>query len=440
MTLFILLAAVLTMAVLGLLIWAGRDIWRSAPASAAPGQTERNILNAELELLRVQRRELEQDEQSHRVDIPHRELALLDLSRRADMLLRRRQQLEKDEAPSVSFSKPAKPAVWPLLIAGLAVPLLAAGLYFKLGTPAALDPVRVHPSKDIVEVDGRQVNIKELLVRLEQKLNEQPDQAEGWMLLGSTKYKLGDFAGAGNAFRKASALAEQRPELKDAAPDILADLADAIVMQQGGRFDGEPQVLVERILKLNPVHQKGLALAAGAAMRANEPGLAMTYWQRLRDTLPAGSSARAEIEAVIADLSGGLNQDKDKKPELASVKVEGKVNLSSAFQDRVRDGDTLFVYARRLAGANASAPRMPLAVARFTIQSAGQFPQTFELTEAMAMAPGSSLADAGEAEITARISRSGNAIPASGDLVSAPVVVKPASKPKIELRIDRTVP
>ncbi len=446
MTLFILLAAALTIAVLGLFYWAGRNTWETTPELVVPGQTERNILNAELELLRVQRRELEQDEQSHRVDGPHREQAIVELSRRVDSLLQRKQQLEQGGAIEASHN-PGRSSKWLIWTPALAIPLLAAGLYLKLGTPAALNPAQVRPPADMVEIDGRKVSIKELVERLEQRLNEQPDQAEGWILLGGTKYKLGDFAGAAKAYRKASVLAEQNPELKSVAPDILADLADAIVMQQGGRFDGEPQVLVEQILKLNPVHQKGLALAAGAAMRANDPGKAIPYWKRLRDTLPADSPARGEVEAVIAELSGGSIQDQDKKsdkvnevPVKTAARVEGKVTLSSALKDQIHSGDTLFVYARRLAGANGNAPRMPLAVARFTIQSVSQFPQTFELTEAMAMAPGSSLSDAEQAEITARVSRSGNAIPASGDLVSKPVVVKPASNPKIELLIDHTVP
>src|SRR5207249_3717540 len=127
--------------------------------------------------------------------------------------------------------------------------------------------------------------------------------------------------------------------------------------------------------------------------------------------------------------------------------IAGSVEISPELRARIRPGDTLFVFARRPAAAAASAgSRMPLAVARFPVgEAAGSadWPKRFELSDAMAMAPGAKLSDAGEVEVVARISRTGSAIAASGDATSAPLAVKIAGgapQPDLRLIIDRTMP
>ena len=93
--------------------------------------------------------------------------------------------------------------------------------------------------------------------------------------------------------------------------------------------------------------------------------------------------------------------------------------LAAEMAAKIAPGDTLFVFARAKQGS-----RMPLAILKIPAPSADKFPYAFELTDAMAMAPGMNLSSVAEVVIEARISKSGNAKLQAGDVsgVSAPVV------------------
>jgi cytochrome c-type biogenesis protein CcmH len=118
----------------------------------------------------------------------------------------------------------------------------------------------------------------------------------------------------------------------------------------------------------------------------------------------------------------------------SGVKVTGKVVLASAIAAKLADGGTLFVFARAKEG-----PRMPLAVLRIPAPKVNAFPFAFELTEAMAMAPGMSLSSFPEVVIEARISRSGNAPIQSGDLFGINDSVKPGAS-GITVTIGKVAP
>ena len=104
------------------------------------------------------------------------------------------------------------------------------------------------------------------------------------------------------------------------------------------------------------------------------------------------------------------------------VKISGKVVIAPDIIGKLVAGDTLFVFARAKEG-----PRMPLAVMRVAAPKASGFPLPFELTEAMAMAPGMTLSAFTEVVIEARISKSCNAQLQAGDLSGISQVVKPGA-------------
>ncbi len=78
-------------------------------------------------------------------------------------------------------------------------------------------------------------------------------------------------------------------------------------------------------------------------------------------------------------------------------------------------------------------PPMPLAVARL---KASALPTTVMLTDGMGMTPSLRLSGAGQVTITARISHSGQALPAAGDLEGSSGPVPVASAKTVEVVID----
>ena len=105
--------------------------------------------------------------------------------------------------------------------------------------------------------------------------------------------------------------------------------------------------------------------------------------------------------------------------------------VAPALAARVAPSDTLFVFARAAEG-----PRMPLAILK---RSAAELPLSFTLDDSMAMSPELKLSGFANVVISARISKSGDAMPQSGDLEgqSAPLAGRSSG---IELSIDRVRP
>jgi cytochrome c-type biogenesis protein CcmH len=111
--------------------------------------------------------------------------------------------------------------------------------------------------------------------------------------------------------------------------------------------------------------------------------------------------------------------------------VSGRVEIAPELAGRVTAGDTLFVYARAPQG-----PRMPLAVLRTPAQG---FPREFRLDDSMAMAPGATLSSASDVVVEARVSKSGDARPHTGDLTGQSNAVKPGTR-DVRVVVDRVVP
>ncbi|MEO7743586.1 MAG: c-type cytochrome biogenesis protein CcmI [Usitatibacter sp.] len=387
-------------------------------ASDAPSETEAN-----LDVLRGQRQEIDADIDAGVLPADAREEALADLIGRA----------ADDLSPALASTGASERKPWAAAaVAGIAIPGLAFGLYLAIGNPGASDLARLLAEQQPVG-DQQIVAMVESLAR---KVRERPDDAKGWALLARSMAALGRFREAADAYER---LASLRPG--DA--DVLADQADALGMVRGQRLDGPPLLLVKKALAIDPKHKKALALAGTAAMDAGDLVAAAGYWQALAAQLPAGSPDAEQVEAVIAEIgqrSLGAQKAASSVPvasakpleKIATIQsVTGSVTLAPDMAAKVSGTETVFIFARAERG-----PRMPLALVRAT---AGELPMKFALSDMHAMAPGVNLSSAETVRIEARISRSGNAAPQSGDLVGTSEVVKPGAS-GVSVVVDKVLP
>jgi cytochrome c-type biogenesis protein CcmH len=139
---------------------------------------------------------------------------------------------------------------------------------------------------------------------------------------------------------------------------------------------------------------------------------------------------RSEIVASIDAARSAMGEKTNPAP---AATLSGMVTLSTQFKDRAAATDTLFIYAR---AAGANAPKMPLAVWRGSVKD---LPKSFTLDDSMAMTPAMVLSKFAQVTVEARVSKSGNAIPQSGDLRSTTMTVAPGAK-DLNITIDRIVP
>ncbi len=310
----------------------------------------------------------------------------------------------------------------PAVVLVLALPAAAAGLYAWLGNPAALDPV-TRMGMTAEEAENRRKMI-ELANKLAARMQEKPDDPKGWMMLGRAWQMLGRFPDSVRAYEKAVLLAP-------ADDEVLLEYAEAGAMAQDGRLDGKPLLAVLQVLKRQPDNQKALAMAGSAALQNNDWKEAIGFLERLRRQIPGDSEFAKAVDAGIAEARAELAKPAGGGAAAAGAGVEVGVELAAALAGKSSPEDTVFIFARAAEG-----PRMPLAILR---KRASDLPAAFALDDSMAMAPGMNLSAFPQVVVGARVSKSGNATPQSGDLEGSSAPVKPGASGVLVV-IDRAVP
>jgi cytochrome c-type biogenesis protein CcmH len=340
--------------------------------------------------------------------------------------LKRRMLRDLDTAPSASstLARGGGRFILPVLLA-LAVPIASILLYLQIGS---LDALRLASTEPL---SPSPADVETMVARLAQRLEEHPEDAKGWALLGRSYSALGRFDQAAAAFERASAL-----DPDNAA--ILADLADALAMGQGRSLLGKPGELLTRALEIDPRHPKSLALAGAAAFERGDYAAAVLYWERLAAQLEPGSELAERVQESLSEARDRLSKERAGQQESGAPaaarqgrRLAGVATLSPALAARVKPDDTLFIYARAAEG-----PPMPLAILR---AKASDLPLSFTLDEGMGMVPGVSLSGVPKVMVIARISKSGSAELQSGDLVGSAGPVAPNAR-DVRIVIDRITP
>jgi cytochrome c-type biogenesis protein CcmH len=331
---------------------------------------------------------------------------------------------------------------------GVFVIVVPMALYATLGTPDALIPGMQSGANDHANAQNAArplttAQVQKMIDGLEAKLKQSPGDAEGWAMLARAYAYQRQFPESVRAYTRAVAL---RPS--DA--HLLADLADALAMTNGQRLDGEPLRLIDRALQIDPQELKALALAGTAAFDHQQYAKAVDYWQRALQVAPndaefsqnlrssleearrlaSGSAAPMASSIAPGASTGKPDVAKERSGAAGSGSVRGKVMLAASLAAKTAPGDTVFVFARAAQG-----PRVPLALVRRQVKD---LPFEFALDDSMAMMPDFTVSKYSPVIVGARISHSGDAIAAPGDLqgFSKPVAVGANS---VSVTIDQVV-
>ena len=319
------------------------------------------------------------------------------------------------------------------VVIALVFPISALGLYIWLGAPEAISPMP--PASALAEAATEQAaapNLDQIVENLASKLQADPNNLEGWVLLGRTHRSMGNLDAALSAFDRALKL--------NADDELILARAEVLAAKNQGRFDGEPWRVIREVLQRDPQNYGALLLAGSASYANNRYADALEFWQRARlrlsadhpdvpnlieamstvqtklknpaspSSTPAAQSAQGAVPAqgsaasgtapaaAVASAAGGA---------ASALNVSGQVRLSAALKSQTSPTDVVFVYA-----VPANGERMPLALLKTTV---AQLPLKFTLDDSSAMLPDRKLSGASQVLVKARISKSGNAIPQSGD-------------------------
>lgn len=184
-----------------------------------------------------------------------------------------RRLLRADAAPDeAAFSDVLKPGV--LLGTGLMLALLpvgAVGLYAALGRPDAAKQPVVAQSAELERQRAEQHEMDKLVDRLRQRLETEPNRAEGWVLLGRTLMNMGRYGEAVEAFDRLAVLTPEDAEAH-------AFLGEAYIFGNDGRVTREARLAFQRTLQLEPGHPSALYYLAMAKMQDGDMRGAFTDW------------------------------------------------------------------------------------------------------------------------------------------------------------------
>ena len=317
---------------------------------------------------------------------------------------------------------------------GVSIPLLALGLYSVIG-PAELPEIlagqAVVPTEAQSTHKGQLPDVGKMVAKLEQRLQEDPENAEGWQMLGRSYLYMQRYKDAVSAYEKALRLEKNDPQ-------ILTDYAEALAMVRQGDMQGKPTEYVQQALKLNPMLPKALWLAGAAKVQIQDYQGAIDYWQRLIKMHEPDSEGAVELQKRI-DMAAQALRDSGGNPVLEkpapklAVKtiIHVEVKLDPALTSKASPEDTLFVFAKAVNG-----PPMPLAIVKKQVKD---LPLKVVLDDSMAMTPRARLSNFERVYVGARISKSGSAMTQEGDLQGRSAIINTGGKSSAQILIEQEI-
>lgn len=324
---------------------------------------------------------------------------------------------------------------WAGFAAVIFIPVLSGLLYLAIGQPQALTSDTRTTARNAAAGDMSASDINDMVSRLARRLEENPDDAEGWFMLGRSYMVLNRYDDAADAFSRLRGLVGDVPE-------VLVREATALAMTRGGALSGEPTRLVQRVLDQQPDHPQALWMAATAAYQSGDYGTALEYYRRV-EPMVEGEQLQ-QVRGMIEELAlkGGEDQttagtdkpaeDPATPPAGAAASLQVNVALAPSMQGDAAAQDTVFIFARAVDG-----PPMPLAVVRKTV---ADLPVTVTLDDSQAMTPQFRLSEFERVTVSARISSSGEPVAQPGDLEGESPPLPTDTSDTIEVTIDRVVP
>lgn len=310
-----------------------------------------------------------------------------------------------------------------------AIPFIAFGLYQYWGEPQAITSTSQVASEQTTNPHAQQASgpqaehtagsMEEAIARLETKLQENPDDPNGWYILGRTYMVRKDYTKAAEAFRKLHALAGDQAE-------VLLGLADALTMSRNGDMRGEPFELAKRALELAPNNPTALWLTGIGHRDNGDYASAISLWKKLLPLLADNPQSTQEVQTLISraesqlDIAGtaiptspssdspATSSPLDVAPTATAASITVQVKLDPALRETKSGNDYVMVFAQRVEGM-----KMPLAMYKAQVKD---LPMTVTLNDSLALSPMNKLSGEQSVNVIARISKSSQAIKQAGDI------------------------
>jgi len=382
-----------------------------------------------------------------------------------------RQDLERELLHDLKGT-PTEPApaagsgLWTAVLFAVLLPTVAVFLYLYLGNSdliprlAAAATARPQAPTAHQGPQGEIPSLEAMVQRLADRLERHLDDLSGWMMLGHTYFVMGRPQRALQALERAYDLAPDNP-------DVLVAYAEAIAANHDSVLTGRPAELIRAALKIDPGHTGARWLEGLVSFQANHYDQAIRQWEALLahfnperteakelrryiaqahnragpkskqapEQVPAATETADTAQGILHPGTADVAKPKPPtapRPTVATIGIKVAVSLAESLWPQANINDSLFVYAKAATG-----PPMPLAVHRGHVRD---LPLTVTLHNGMAVVPTIQLSEFDQVTVGARISKSGQATPGSGDLEGEVSMVKPGQASIVEVVISRARP
>ena len=342
-------------------------------------------------------------------------------------------------ADSAQTPTPERSGRWLVLLLIPALPLCAILLYQLMGTGELIDVLqqtKTAQSEPVNKQSDPAGSLDVMAAQLAERLRSEPDDLQGWIMMAKTYNILRRPEEAARAYENVFRLGG------DNDPDILANYVDSSTTVNGGEFTDQGGELLLRALELDPDHLKALWLSGHWKNQSGRYEEAIRYWQMAAQQLPAGSEDATVIAQQISNAQSHLGTSDtaiaattvDPAAGNSGIKVSLTIHvtLDPALNAAVAPEDTVFIFARATQGS-----RMPLAIVRKQVKD---LPVTVTLDDSLAMTPQMVLSKFENVTIGARVSKSGGAMPQSGDLQGIVSPIATQTTDTVQIAIGSKVP
>jgi cytochrome c-type biogenesis protein CcmH len=351
--------------------------------------------------------------------------------------------------PAAAKDEPAPRKAAPLAFAlSVVLALGAVALYVSLNTFPWNNPTAAEPLPPGHGSIGSGGSMESVTAALEARLQKEPNDLEGWRMLGRTYLVSGNATKAASAYEKANSIAPS----KDMG--LLLDLAEALVLTDDPAVQPRAKAIIDEALAADAGNEKALWYQGVMAVRAGDTETAKRNWTRLLESNPPpeirevianqlreigvevpgapaapAAPAMAAAGAGAGPMAGPAMGGGDVAPKGRTIRISVKLDPSLA--GKLQPGVPLFVAARE-----PGIPGPPIAATRI---SGDDLPAMVVLSDANTMIEGRDLSSVNDVEIVARVAFGGTAVVASGDLIGRAVQKKGAGE-NLEVVINQVQP
>ncbi len=199
----------------------------------------------------------------------------------------------------------------------LAVPALAAIIYWQVGRYGFPDV----PRAERLAAAATSNDLEALIAQVEQQLEKQPNDVQGWQLLVPNYLSMGRFKDAANAM-------DQIARINGPSAELYANMAEAFVFDNQGLMTAQSMLIAREALKLDAKHPKALYYNALGLAQEGKTDEARLAFQSLLIHAPADAPYRAAVTGQLAKLAPSASA-----PQISAEQMQGAENMKP--EDRI---------------------------------------------------------------------------------------------------------